>query len=365
MSIRVLHCPTDTGRNAWTLAQAEKRLGIDSTVLVFHSTWLNYPNDIDLDTRSLSKFGKASAIGKLMLRAARDYDIIHFNGGRSLMKSSPGRFPWLSRADLAYFKALGKGVVVTYQGCDVRQKTAAVERFGINACALCTNPCSPEFDAHKAYMVRGFDRYADAIYSLNPDLMWVLPERANFLPYTTIEPAEWEALPARPSAPGEPFVILHAPTNRGVKGTPAVLAAVEALKARHPEVELLLVENVPHDQVRGLYERAHLVIDQLLLGWYGGFAVEAMALGRPVVCYLRQEDLHFIPEQMRADIPVIDANPDTLLAVLEDILARREELPELGERSRAYVETWHDPLTIARGVKDTYERILEKKTGHR
>jgi hypothetical protein len=359
MTIRVLHCPTDTGRNAWTLAQAEKRLGLESTVLVYRSEWLNYPCDIDLDTRSLSKLGKLTTIGKLLLRAARDYDIIHFNAGRSLMKSSPGGIPWLSRADLAYFKMLGKGIVVTYQGCDVRQKTVCEDIFEINGCRYCTNPCSPELDAHKAYMVEGFDRYADAIFSLNPDLLNVLPSRAEFLPYTTIDPAEWTPVPLDPNK--RAFTILHAPTNRGLKGTPFILEAVDTLKGSHPEVELLLVEKVPHDQVRAYYERADLVIDQLLLGWYGGFAVEAMALGRPVLAYIREEDLHFIPDEMRADIPVLNANPGDVAAVLERAITHRVELVDVGAKSRAYIEKWHDPLKIADRVKATYERILGRK----
>jgi glycosyltransferase involved in cell wall biosynthesis len=237
----------------------------------------------------------------------------------------------------------------------VRQLTQSVARFPVNACALCTNACSPELDAHKAYMVQGFDRYADAIYSLNPDLLWVLPERAEFMPYATIDLREWEPepLPQR-----DTFTILHAPTNRGVKGTPRVLEAVEALKSRHPEVELLLVENVPHDEVRAMYARADLVIDQLLLGWYGGFAVEAMALGRPVMCYLREEDLHFIPAQMREQMPIINATPDSIDEVLEAVFLDRASLAERGRLSRSYVEMWHDPLKIAQGTKATYERIL-------
>ena len=358
MTIRVLHCPTDTGRNAWTLAQAEKKLGLETTVLVYHSTWLNYPNDIDLRTRELGPFRKASAIGGLLLRAARDYDVIHFNGGRSLMPSSPGPFPWLSRADLAYFRALGKGIVVTYQGCDVRQKSECVRRFDIDACSHCADPCSETFDAHKAYMVRGFDKYADAIYSLNPDLMWVLPKRAEFLPYATIDLEEWNPLPP---ASGETFTILHAPTNRGVKGTECIIAAVGKLKESHPEVELLLVENTPHHEVRALYERADLVVDQLLLGWYGGFAVEAMALARPVVAYIREQDMVFVPDEMRADIPVINATPDTILTVLTGAVEHRDRLAVVGARSRAYVERWHDPMKIAARTKAAYERILERK----
>jgi glycosyltransferase involved in cell wall biosynthesis len=363
MPIRVLHCPTDTGRNAWTLAQAEKRLGLESTVLVYHSTWLNYPNDIDLDVRSRSRLGKVSAIGGLLLRAARDYDVIHFNAGRSLMPASQGGLPWLSRADLAYFHMLGKGIVVTYQGCDVRQRTACESRFEVNACAYCTTACSPELDRHKQHLVEGFDKYADAIFSLNPDLLWVLPERAEFLPYTTIDLDEWVPEPPQPSGPGEPFRILHAPTNRGLKGTPQLLEAVEQLKAEYPEVELLLVENMPHDEVMEQYRRAHVVVDQLLLGWYGGFAVEAMALGRPVVCYIRDDDLRFIPEAMRAEIPVVSASPADILEVLRGLVRDRERLPELGARSRTFVEHWHDPDRIAERTKATYERILARTQG--
>jgi glycosyltransferase involved in cell wall biosynthesis len=361
MSIRVLLCPTDTGRNAWTLAQAEKRLGLESTVLVYHSTWLNYPNDIDLRMRERGPLGKMSAVGRLVARAARDFDVIHFNGGRSLMPSSPGTPPWLSSLDLAYFRALGKAIVVTYQGCEVRQKMACERLFGVQACSYCTAPCDPVLDDHKARMVHGFDRYADAIYALNPDLLNVLPERAEFLPYTTIEPGEWEPVPL--PATSHRFTILHAPTNRGLKGTDCILAAVDALRKRHPEVELVLVEKVPHDQVRALYASADLVIDQVLLGWYGGLAVEAMALGRPVVCYIRDEDLRFVPEPMRSEIPVIRATPDTLLAVLQDALAHRERLGEIGALSRAYVERWHDPLAIATRTKAEYLRILASKRG--
>lgn len=362
MPIRVLHCPTDTGRNAWTLAQAEKRLGLESTVLVYHRNWFNYPTDIDLKTRELSAAGKARAIGGLLLRAAHDYDVIHFNAGRSLMPSSHGTPAWLSRLDLRYFKALGKGIVVTYQGCDVRQRGYCAASFGgIDPCsAECATPCSSEYDAHKARLVKGFERYADAIYSVNPDLLNVLPERAEFLPYTTVDLEEWK--PSGKTRPSEgPFTIVHAPTARGIKGTRFVIEAVEALKKRHPEVELALVENMTHDEVRRLYERADVVVDQLLAGWYGGFAVEAMALGKPVVCYIRETDLRFIPDAMREDLPFIQACPGDILDVLEATLARREELAPLGRKSRAFVERWHDPMRIAARTKDAYESILAAK----
>src|SRR5262249_48350106 len=110
------------------------------------------------------------------------------------------------------------------------------------------------------------------------------------------------------------------------------------------------------------YARADILVDQLLLGWYGGAAVECMALGKPVICYIREDDLKFIPEEMRQELPIIHASSATIYAVLKEWLTvRRHELPALGRRCRAYVERWHDPLKIAAGLKADYEAILASR----
>jgi glycosyltransferase involved in cell wall biosynthesis len=105
-----------------------------------------------------------------------------------------------------------------------------------------------------------------------------------------------------------------------------------------------------------------LLIDQLLVGWYGGLAVECMALGKPVVCYIREEDLKFIPARMRRDLPIIQATPATLYTVLKAWLTvRQDELRQAGHQGRMYVEQWHDPLKIAAKLQSEYEAILASK----
>jgi hypothetical protein len=107
--------------------------------------------------------------------------------------------------------------------------------------------------------------------------------------------------------------------------------------------------------VRQVLEEADLLVDQLLSGWYGGVAVEMMALGKPVICYLRDKDLDFIGESMRADLPIIRATPKTIYEVLKDYLVRRRpELAEIGARSRTFVEKWHDPISIAGLLSEAY-----------
>ena len=103
-----------------------------------------------------------------------------------------------------------------------------------------------------------------------------------------------------------------------------------------------------------LYRRADLVIDQVLSGWYGGFAVEVMAMGKPVAVYLRDEDLGFLPAAMREDLPFVRLRPDRLDEDLTAAFERREEWPALGAASRRYVMRWHNPALIARAMIDAY-----------
>jgi hypothetical protein len=123
------------------------------------------------------------------------------------------------------------------------------------------------------------------------------------------------------------------------------------------------VEGLPHAEARRLYASADLAVDQLLAGFYGAFAVELMALGKPVICQLNALDLRRLPDAMRREIPLIHADPDTIHAVLKEWLTtRRDGLRAQGERSRAYVEHWHDPVRIAaRVVADYRRKIAERK----
>lgn len=351
--MRVLHCPTNAGGAAWTLSRAERQLGLRSDVMVFRSNQLAFPADIDLGL-GRSRLSAMRRLLAFFCRAVMRYDVFHFNYGSSLLPVGP-----LLRAfelsDLPLLRALGKTVVVSYQGCDIRQRDFCAKELAISACQAhnCqATPCNDRTDAWKGDKARKFGRYACQVFAATPDLLRWLPAGAEFLPIAQVDLNQW-----RPEKPEihDKLTLLHSPTDRGIKGTSHLLEAVEKLRSRCKDVELILVEGVPHAEVKDLYRRADLIIDQLLVGWYGGFAVEAMALGKPVVCYVREEDLAFVPRKMREDLPIVNANPGTIYDVLAGLADERGKLRLLGEKSRAYVETWHDPLKIAARTKEAYE----------
>src|SRR5207237_1936977 len=113
-------------------------------------------------------------------------------------------------------------------------------------------------------------------------------------------------------------------------------------------VRLDLIEGVSHTEVLRRLRDADIVVDQLLIGWYGGFAVEAMALAKPVLCFIREESAADNP--FGTELPIVRTTPDTLVARLRELAVDREARAKIGAAPRAFVELDHDPRRVARKV---------------
>lgn len=359
----MLHAPTMVGGNPVGLSRAERELGLDSVAVSLEDTPFRYEVDEVIWNAGDRAVAREWKRWRLILRAVREFDVVHFNFGSSLAprRAAPeanAAYAAYARAfefrDLALLRRAGKGIVVTYQGDDARQGDVSARFYDLSLADV-PGYYSDDADAATRRGIAAFDRYADRIFALNPDLVSMLPHRAEFLPYSHIDPGAWEPR----YGPGSDVpVVVHAPTHRAGKGTAHVLAAVEQLRSEGIELDLQLVEGLSHADARALYERADIAVDQLIAGWYGGFAVELMALGKPVVAFIRDEDLVHIPAAMRADLPVVSARPETVVDALRELVtmapARRAEL---GRASRAYVQRWHDPRAIAAKLKLVYEEL--------
>jgi hypothetical protein len=374
--LRVLHSPWNVAGQPAGLAAGERELGLDSRSVVIQSA-VGFRADESLAEPGSGFLATELARYRLFWRALRWADIVHFYFGQSCLvpDAFPGftdlsltkpwrlalrayaRLVWL--ADLPLLKAAGKKIFITWQGDDARQGDRSREMFDI--CVALEAESSyypPRSDEWKRRTIARFARYADGQLALNPDLLHVLPAGASFLPYASFDPA---AVVARPPAANSsyPLKIVHAPSHRGAKGTRHVLAAVERLRESGVVFDFELVENLPRQDAIRRYAEADVVVDQLLVGWYGGLAVEAMALGKVVVAYLRAQDLVGVPGELLATLPVVDATPSTIEVVLRDLVrAPRHELAARGAAGRAFVERWHRPAAVARLTAALYARAI-------
>ena len=259
------------------------------------------------------------------------YDVFHYYFGQSFFRwgsrAEPSR-RWF--ADLRLAKRAGRRVLMTLQGCDVRLSDRSAERNEITMCHLghCESAasCRSGQDRARRLLIDRILPLAERVFVLNPELAHDVPA-AEFLPYACVDVeaiapcrrnrgADYDS--ACPQRHGEKR---HSFCSQGHR---AVAAAAQ--------IVYIEVKPAPHAEAMKLYAQADLVIDQLLAGWYGGFAVEMMAMGKPVVCYIRAEDLKFVPPAMVAELPLIAARPDTLEDDLEAAIARRAEWPAWGHR---------------------------------
>ena len=122
-------------------------------------------------------------------------------------------------------------------------------------------------------------------------------------------------------------------------------------------MELDVIENVRHDEVGPRLAQADVVVDQLNSGWYGVFAIECMALGKPVVGYLHDEAARRTEEAFGLPVPIVRATKDDLRARLAPLVSSADERRRIGVASRAYAKHVHDLERMTDRLLALYSRL--------
>ncbi len=294
----------------WENVQALRRKGVDARLVVFNRSRLHPEADVDL-RRSGGFARKQLTQWRALLRLLPQTDVFHFYFGLTLVPKSI-QFPIL--------RALRKKSVFHYLGSDIRGKSREQLAFGKRA---------------GAEIVGSF-----AALEWVPEAE-VIPPGLDLRPFT----------PAPPSDRERPLVV-HAPSNRARKGTEYVIAACERLP-----VDLDIVEGVTHEEARARYTRADIVVDQLNAGWHGIFALEAMALAKPVLCYLKPDVVEQAERHYGTRVPLVPTSKETLVDDLRLLVDSPPLRRDLGAAGRAYVERVHDIDRIADRLLDVYARL--------
>jgi glycosyltransferase involved in cell wall biosynthesis len=284
---------------------------VDARLVVFNRYRLHPEADWSLD-RSGGLLRQQLTQWRALARLLPTTDIFHFYFGLTLVPKAL-QFPIL--------RAFGKKSVLHYLGSDIRGKTLAELAFGKRADAEIVG----SYDASR----------------------WV-PEAEVIPPGIDLT-----RIGAAPPADRARPVIVHAPSSRRRKGTEHVVAACAGLDA-----DLEIVEGLHHDAALDRYRRADIVVDQLNAGWYGIFAIECMALAKPVVTFLHDDAVARTRAAFGVDVPIVNASPETLRERLAELIALGPEgRRRIGAASRAYVERVHDLDQVADRLLDVYARL--------
>ena len=144
-------------------------------------------------------------------------------------------------------------------------------------------------------------------------------------------------------------LVIHSTTAPVAKGTQAVLSAVDELSSQR-SFDFRLVRGLPHSEALALVEACDVFLDQFVGGTLSVAAIEAMAMGKPVVSFIKPS----LRQRYPTELPIVVATQETLAAVLGDLIADGPTRHRLGREGRRYVEKYHDGVAIAHELLRIY-----------
>jgi glycosyltransferase involved in cell wall biosynthesis len=339
--MKIYHGPQNIGGMAGVLASAQREIGFSSTSCCYTTGNFRYKSDqeIVLNNNYKKRFWE---LLKLLIKTIVHYDVFQFYFGESITG------PLL--LELPLLKKLGKKIYFYFCGCDIRDSKVTIENYKYSACKECwPMACS----ANRKTALHAALKYANGIFVSTPDLLEFIP-KSVLLPQP-IDMRRFESMKesmVKEKSSNRIIKVAHAPSNRKMKGTQYVEEAITTLQASGYSIELLLVENISYEEALNKCANADIVVDQLLIGSYGQYSVEMMALGKPVICYLRDDLVqHYGP-----DLPIINANPSNIIEILKNLIDRKSDWGSIGQQGVRYVEENHDSRVIAKKLMETYKK---------
>lgn len=337
--MKILHGMTEIAGQGINTVHGLRNNGYDAVMAVRQpNPWIR-DVDIDLGLYGTTKAGLAKDTLKMIrfaFKALKKYDVFHCHFAYSLLPRS---------FDAYLFRLFGLKCFAEFHGTDIR----FIYDPDIEYPYYKANVPEQGFRIRKQKKLNRLLKHVEGIiihdYELLPHIpdigkpVYIVPLRVDIKGITPCYPSADDA-----HVP----IIVHAPSNRGKKGTEGILKLLETVKG---DFELVLVENMSHDEAMKVYEKADIIIDQVAIGTYGVFSIEAMALGKPVVTYVSPESIEKLPE----DLPIINSDFDTMAGEIEKLIGDPALRAEIGRKGRSYVERYHDNSVVAKQLYEIYE----------
>ena len=147
--------------------------------------------------------------------------------------------------------------------------------------------------------------------------------------------------------------------NRGTyytKGISFFEKALEIIATKYgSKIDICIVENIPYIEYIKLYNKAHIVLDQVYAYDQGYNALEAMAKGKVVFTGAEKEftDCYKLDEEVAINaLP----NVDYLVTKLSYLIENPNEIIAIGKRARQFIENEHQYVKIAEKYLEAWKK---------
>ncbi|MCQ6559717.1 glycosyltransferase family 4 protein [Paenibacillus mendelii] len=335
--MRVLHLPV--GRQMIEMCAALRRIGVDAAACHFRDRNQNFDLCLHLEKQSGSNRMKLRE--RFLKEAVEQYDVFHFHFGETFYKD---------RSDLEYLKKHGKKLIVQHRGSDVRMLSVANAEGSADVRVKGGRRREEREIVRK---LKELSQYIDHAIVADHELLAYIKGRYKHIhllrQFITLDKFPFSP----PSATNRKPLIVHAPTNDYLKGTEYVLQGIDRLRRKGLDFDFKIINDVSHKEAIKEYRKADIIIDQLLQGSFGVLSLEGMALGKPVICYVRDGMIRHYPP----GIAIVNANKDTFYDVLKKLVKDPESRREIGIAGRTYIEKHYDSRQLALKLASIYKEL--------
>lgn len=363
------------------LSKALRDRGWDALAVAMDSPeshWRQFIHGEDLSLYDPDPTIRRQKIRSFLATIPERFGTVHFYGRNAWSfftenwedSTSPQLAPW----DLLELRRHNTLIGYMPSGCLDGGSQSSIRQIADNLCSKCVwetqpNVCS---DARNLSWARKISSICDFV-TLEGDLTVddrVSPIHVRRPVATALDPDFWDPnleIPEEHRIPRDDheLIIYHAvglsklrrKDDRDIKGTGAVMAAVEQLQKEGLPVRLFFTDSLHSMDVRYYQLQADIVIDQLNYGRFGATAREALMLGRPLITCLRpQQAAPLPPLKLIEEAPALHATEETIYETLKQLALDPERREAMGKASRAFALQWHAaPVCALR-----YERMIDR-----
>lgn len=335
---------------------ADRMLGFEADSLVFNQFYISSNFDVVLSSvqdRIVAERSEDTYLFRwlVLIWALKRYDVFHLFNDRGIIEPAGGYGSPLfgiSVQEMEIYRRAGKLLFTYAYGADhrIRNKTLSLGKWTF--CTDCPEPgkfCVCD-DVGGVKMLATIRSYATAMIA-HGVAMEIIAGARN-IPYISVDINDFPETKRREPFSEAPLRVGHFPNHEYFKGSKYLRQAIENLQAKGRAIEFVTLSGVPRSEVLGMMGKIDVLVDQLVGGSFGLTAIEAMATGCPVICYLHDGVQIAAPKEC----PIIQANPDSI----EEVLAHlsHSQLEFAGRAGREYVRKHYSITPLAEHLSRLY-----------
>lgn len=230
------------------------------------------------------------------------YDIIYIISGENILTRKFLNF------EIWCYKLFKKKIVFHFVGGDIRNSDYL--RWVNNNLTKENGNKKPSKQQPFQYkLCRIAEKYGSEILVTSPDLIEFFKKDVHYIP-VFINNNKFDTYRTENKiSTGKITKILHAPSNAGIKGSAFIESVLRSMALENQSIQPILTtdskyaENIhpPYSVSKqtlvSLMEESQIVIDQIVIGWYGLQTIEALLTGNQVVVWIPDSLTKYIPEK--------------------------------------------------------------------